>query len=468
MKHYYKKFIFIIFLLFSSFCYGQKHNGILGIYANTLNGTRGGTAFIISDSNDIVTAYHVVENATSISLQEEGKGAIQSANILVRAIDVKRDIAILTVPSLSIRKTMQFKDRFPSTLENLKVVGYPRNMPNAVISAKAIKEGPVLPSNSAFRVSQGPLLNGDIDLIALEMIIYGGLSGAPLIDKDNLVIGLVSGSLNEGGSYAWALPISNVSNLLAKPSISTAIGKFAWPKLELLSPYAKSTTRSYKNSANSFELQVKYKETFNKYLRSTEELRSSIVISGEIHDRVCSSMQYQVDYANSHQKTFINTTGGLFISELRSARNVANDYMTTLNNRVVNSKIIRSYMNNIYNLPYRDDFPSNLKEPMKDALAKARLAEPEQFSKTFEEIYLVDVNLPQLFLRNIDSILLKSSVSISDASDFSNQCFMLFKDIKKFKKFTNNANDLALAYEVKIYTGFSKFNDLFSDYLAFQ
>jgi len=79
--------------------------GILGIYStNSAGKVQGGTAFLVSSAGDIVTAYHVVQGATAISLQEPSRGAIETTGILVRAVDAQRDLAVLTIPALANRR----------------------------------------------------------------------------------------------------------------------------------------------------------------------------------------------------------------------------------------------------------------------------------------------------------------------------------------------------------------------------
>lgn len=465
MRHLILAFIFTFLTFFAHEGFSQTNSGILGIYAKSSRGSQGGTAFIVSRSGDIVTAYHVVQNAISISIQDAKTGVIDTANVTVRAIDAKRDLAILNVPALNNRNGFELKVRFPPPSEKLRVIGYPRGMPNAEISAQTIKEGPATPANSPFNVTQGPLLMGDIQIIPLDMTIYGGLSGSPLIDKNGAAVGVVSGSLNEGGSFAWAIPISEVTKLLTTQQSLVLLSNYTWPKLELLAPYAKTTARSYTSTSTSFAIRVKYREALAKYLRATEELRS---LTTGMADGACSSLKISANTAIQLNRASVNLQSVLLGAQLGWARDVAENYRTALLPRTENSKVIRTYLREIYDLPNRADVPSKRKDIMKRAFEAVELAEPELFSRMFEEIFNVDPESPRNLLVSLNAVQGRSEVSIAEALAISDQCSTIFKDIARYKTFTIAAADNFIDREKKLYSVFAPLVDEVADFLAFK
>lgn len=467
MKYVFFLFVHISISLAPSDVFAQP-NGIFGIYSSTTKGSQGGTAFLVSRSGDLVTAYHVVEGATSISIQDAHKGVIDSTGALVRAIDPKRDLAIIVVPALANRKALELKARFPSPKESLRVIGYPRGMPNAVVSARTLRDGAVTSANSPFRVSQGPLLVGDVEVIPLDMTIYGGLSGSPLIDSNDLVVGLVSGSLNEGGAFAWAIPAENISKLLDNSQRPLPIASFSWPRLELLAPYAKTTARSYAGTTDSFALRVKYREALAKYLRSTELLRSQIAIAGSIHGRACSSLRISGDTASQFNLSSIDMQSGLLSFELNNTRNVAEQYRSALLTRIESSKIIRSYLREIADLPSRADLPPKRADDLSKLLQRLQLAEPELYRSNYEDVSGLRSDSASNWIASLNSIQGKQQLLVSDALVVSDRCSAMFNDIKRFERFTNTPDDRQIETEVKLYTAYASLVDHFADFIAFK
>ena len=198
----------------------------------------GGTAFLVSASGDIVTAYHVVQGATAISLQEPSRGAIETTGILVRAVDAQRDLAVLTDPSVGESKGLGVEGTLSESDRGSEGHRLSKRDAQRCADFCAHTERPTgYGSPSPFRDSQGrPLLNGNVEVIPLDMTIYGGVSGAPLIDASESVVGVVSGSLNEGGSFAWAIPIAQVTALLEKGATGRPFANYAWPEEALMAP----------------------------------------------------------------------------------------------------------------------------------------------------------------------------------------------------------------------------------------
>jgi hypothetical protein len=450
--------------------HAQTTPGILGIYSTGAAGkVQGGTAFLVSASGDIVTAYHVVQGATSISLQEPSRGAIETAGILVRAVDAQRDLAVLTVPALANRKGMALKARYPSPTEALKVIGYPRGMPNdAQISARTLKDQPVTAALSPFKDTQGrPLLNGNVEVIPLDMTIYGGVSGAPLIDAADSVVGVVSGSLNEGGSFAWAIPIAQVTALLEKGAAGRPLANYAWPEEALMAPWAKGSTRSYAmTTKDSFSLRVEYRKALAQYDAATEVLRNDVSVSTGMLDNVCSTLKIAGEYIPKRGKQTIDLEG--YETILSFAEDAVARYQALLEKRIAAITTIRQFMKEIDALPDRADMPKSEGESLRANLQALELAEPELYSKSFEEIAQIDARTASKLREKLKRLQSKKGVSASDALDTSKTCTEVSTGMKRFERYGRSPDDRMLNQEANIYKTYVKLVDLTADFLVYK
>jgi len=448
--------------------HAQTTPGILGIYStNSAGKVQGGTAFLVSGAGDIVTAYHVVQGATAISLQEPSRGAIETTGILVRAVDAQRDLAVLTIPALANRKGLSLKARYPNPTEALKVIGYPRGMPNdAQISAHTLKDQPVTAASSPFRDVQGrPLLNGSVEVIPLDMTIYGGVSGAPLIDAAGSVVGVVSGSLNEGGSFAWAIPIGQVTALLDKSGSGKPFANYLWPEEALLAPWAKASTRSYATTTkDSFGLRVEYRKALAQYEAATEILRNEAGVSAGAS--LCSTLRIMGEFSAKEGKTTIDLAGSEFYFSY-TEDSVAR-YQSALDRRAAAISTVRQFMKNIAELPNRADMPKSDAENLRKTLQAMELAQPELYSASFEEIASIDAKDASKLLGKLKSYAGKKAMRASDASDTSILCTKVFDDMKRFERYSRSPDDRMLNQEANIYKAYVKLVDLTADFLVYK
>ena len=84
-----------------------------------------------------------------------------------------------------------------------------------------------------FNDSEGKgIFKKSINVISIEANIYGGVSGAPLL-YGRLVVGIISGSLNEGGTLAWAIPVEYLASMEPYGKVPKVIDP--WPRLALIS-----------------------------------------------------------------------------------------------------------------------------------------------------------------------------------------------------------------------------------------
>jgi hypothetical protein len=197
-----------------------------------------GTGFFISADGRVLTCYHVIRDASYIEVLINKQA---HSNVQVESINPDHDLAVLSVrglkqPAPFLRLSQSPPASFAAAA--LETFGHPSVLKNQHLSVK--------PTSDAFYQSQdfrdpatGQRLFSlrNVDLIGIDLTVFNGLSGAPLIAGGS-VVGVISGSFQQGGSIAWAIPTKYMSALrpVGKPASSIA----SWPPLSLMEGSFKS------------------------------------------------------------------------------------------------------------------------------------------------------------------------------------------------------------------------------------
>lgn len=193
-----------------------------------------GTGFFISGDGRILTAYHVIHGAHQISVLHQGDSY---NNVLVESYAPDRDLAILRV--LDWKKPISYLKlayKLPpgAADEHLMILGNGASIENQRIQARMITKG--LRNSQEIRGDHGErVFNLDnVHVIYLDADTNDGLSGGPVVSSAG-VIGVLSGSLSQGGSISWAIPSE-----YAQPQVMVQVNKrpeeiSAWPPFNLMS-----------------------------------------------------------------------------------------------------------------------------------------------------------------------------------------------------------------------------------------
>jgi TonB family protein len=172
-----------------------------------------GTGFVVSEEGLLLTAYHVVEAATSLQVKCPGLDA-QPVSVSAKSPTV--DLAVLRV-----RGTPRFKEYLPlaagasgSIGERVFTVGYP--VPGILGLDPKYTEG---------TISSMAGLQGDATFFQISVPVQPGNSGGPLVDDSGTVIGvIVSGAaaaafMKQTGALPqninWAVKATNAVSLLS-------------------------------------------------------------------------------------------------------------------------------------------------------------------------------------------------------------------------------------------------------------
>src|SRR5262249_22090929 len=89
------------------------------------------------------------------------------------------------------------------------------------------------------------LFNRDLEVIRFDAVIYGGMSGAPVL-RNGRVVGILSGSFDEGGSICWAIPSTALGTYSTRRGLS--VREVEWPRFDLMTDSWRSLAT---NSARS-------------------------------------------------------------------------------------------------------------------------------------------------------------------------------------------------------------------------
>lgn len=159
-----------------------------------------GTGMALSNNGYFITNYHVIEGADSVYMQNF-KGEYYKANII--AFDKKSDVAILKVDDKKFRFS---KTEPPYTFATGK------NSIGARVFTLGYPEDEVIYNEGYISGKNG--YEGDSLQYLLNMPAKPGHSGAPVVDRNGNIIGIVSANDNENASTTYAVSTKVIYSLI--------------------------------------------------------------------------------------------------------------------------------------------------------------------------------------------------------------------------------------------------------------
>jgi S1-C subfamily serine protease len=180
----------------------------------------------------IVTAYHVIQNAEHIKVFDASFRQLSGVSVL--HIDAATDIAVLQSQDAVGIASLRLAAAPPSAESEVRVVGNFLGLSKQILFGRLTSNGTV-PSKSLSSVDGNRIFAQDIPIYPLDVTIYNGMSGAPVIAPDDSVIGVLSGSMDKGRGIAWAIPSNDIGDLLKSPVLGQPPGTMPlWPALSLM------------------------------------------------------------------------------------------------------------------------------------------------------------------------------------------------------------------------------------------
>ncbi len=171
--------------------------GVARIASTGCSGGGSGSGFLVGPDT-LVTAYHVVEDATAVSVRF-GADVVSGSPV---AVDEAADLAIVKLHQRSTATPLQPSDTPAAVGAAVAVLGYPLGKP------LGMTQGAVTAADLRVQV-EGEDRWG---LFRTDAAINGGNSGGPVVTVDGRVVGVVvAGSDAAGAGYAVGLPTLRAS-----------------------------------------------------------------------------------------------------------------------------------------------------------------------------------------------------------------------------------------------------------------
>lgn len=259
------------YLMFFGVCsvtsalYAQTYDSgaVVRIFSVTADSKGGvGTGSLISADGQILTCYHVVQNAHTIKIFFKGE---PFTDVTVVSVSPQYDLALLKVKGLPDNAPfLKVRQDSPKAFSSgpAATTAYPGDLSDKQQLPVSVTSDTWIPSGHFRNADEARLFNKtDVDLITISATIYNGMSGAPLITQ-NGIEGVISGSYNEGGSIAWAIPTKYLNSM-------TAVGKppgqiSTWEPLELMSPFWRTLRKEVSLSAGLAQALDHYTDTVSE------------------------------------------------------------------------------------------------------------------------------------------------------------------------------------------------------------
>jgi S1-C subfamily serine protease len=262
-----------------------------------------GSGSFIDDHGTILTAYHVVANARTI---EVDFGKQTYTDITVLTVDPKRDLATIRVngPIQNLHH-LKVASAIPAFTGGEPVIlyGHSAQLFNQTITA-TVSRPPLKSQALRDPTTSVPIFAiPDITVLTITTTIFNGLSGGPMTWNSELV-GVVSGSLTEGGSIAWAIPITAAS-LSAMEPINAPPGKFAWPPFELVA-----------GRWNNLRAEITVSGRLVRAIERFSELMTDIMSNERAVKESCIPMRKSLDLSISTLKTLVSDNPDAVLKDL--------------------------------------------------------------------------------------------------------------------------------------------------------
>ncbi|HMH12448.1 MAG TPA: serine protease [Edaphobacter sp.] len=309
----------LIFLVKTIPCFGiLPDDAIVRILAYTNDGKVSvGTGSLISSDGRILTCYHVIRDSKAIEIYYKSKKI--PLNVRVFSISADYDLAILKMDSFPAgQQFLQLSEVAPSDLSpNSKAVGFPAVTTFNLQDLNIHSTSRSYVSSTGLRTNDGrALFRGDIDLITFEMVIYGGVSGAPIISNGRIV-GIISGSWLEGGSLGWAIPEKYVN--LGETKVVDQLPREvrSWPALSLT-----SDALPLKRSGASLTVPLVY--ALVEYAAALRDMKQTCARELENASQLKVILESELEQANAAETargaTFVVSTDPSLIASLNDVR----------------------------------------------------------------------------------------------------------------------------------------------------
>ena len=172
------------------------------------SGTAAGTGIILTSSGEVLTNNHVVQGATSITVQIAGRAGSYAAYVI--GVDPTADVALIQINGVSGLPTATLADS--STLqagESLVAIGNA----GGVGGAPSVTQGTIVALGQSITATDGATAEQLTGMIQSDATIAPGDSGGALVNSAGQVVGMITAGQSTSRSGAtevgFAIPTDN-------------------------------------------------------------------------------------------------------------------------------------------------------------------------------------------------------------------------------------------------------------------
>lgn len=184
----------------------ESSKSVLKIYGQAPSCDRAieGSGFVYGKQR-VVTNAHVVAGTSTVTVQLRSGASLHATVVL---FDLKRDVAVLSVPGLN-EPALHFADQPAARGDNAAVLGYPQDGPFTVRTAR-IGGRSTVSGNDIYG-------NGNVnrEIYSVRATVRSGNSGGPLMAEDGTVLGIVFATSLESNDVGYALTDAEVADDVA-------------------------------------------------------------------------------------------------------------------------------------------------------------------------------------------------------------------------------------------------------------
>lgn len=185
-----------------------KHSVVM-ISTKTKGGSGVGTGIILSENGYIATNYHVVENATAITVSIYNSTATYKAELIgYSKVD---DVAVIKINAKDLRKAIFAKSSECRTGEQVFAIGSPEGDE----FGWSVTRGIISSANREIKIYDNEgILEKKMYVIQTDASVNPGNSGGPLINSRGEVVGIITLKLSDSAGMGFAIPSDGALELI--------------------------------------------------------------------------------------------------------------------------------------------------------------------------------------------------------------------------------------------------------------
>lgn len=207
--------------------FNSLKKSVVRVDANQCSGgDRSATGFFWHQNTWVVTALHVINGCTAVSIYSEAFAQPRHASV-IRVLR-KDDLALLklssAIPGASVLYTATTS---PPVSEDLEVLGYPLAIPKMESTEVRLRFGgtilrDIVPPAVSAELSALGSPDPSINVTDIQGNLLPGHSGAPILDVSGKIVAIADGGLENGAVGAsWGLPAANLALLASSVDPTT-------------------------------------------------------------------------------------------------------------------------------------------------------------------------------------------------------------------------------------------------------